>query len=216
MLDVATAIRLPDPYEKITTDLQQQGWCVCANFLSAEVVTALRQEALSQWQQGEFTPAGVGRGADRVVNTAIRSDKVNWLVAADGTAAQRVYWQAMEQLRLLLNRQLYLGLVDYEAHVSIYLPGDRYHRHVDQFRGSGRRAVSAILYLNNDWQTESGGELLLYTDMHSQTALQRIYPVAGQLVVFLSADFPHEVLPATRQRLSITGWYRTRSLASMW
>jgi SM-20-related protein len=28
--------------------------------------------------------------------------------------------------------------------------------------------------------------------------------------VFLSADLPHEVLPASRERLSLTGWFRRR------
>ena len=35
-------------------------------------------------------------------------------------------------------------------------------------------------------------------------------PAAGTLVVFMSGDFPHEVLPASRERLSLTGWYRRR------
>ena len=37
-----------------------------------------------------------------------------------------------------------------------------------------------------------------------------VLPEAGTLVVFLSADLPHEVLPATRERLSLTGWLRRR------
>ena len=35
-------------------------------------------------------------------------------------------------------------------------------------------------------------------------------PQAGTLALFLSADMPHEVLPATRERLSLTGWFRRR------
>jgi hypothetical protein len=34
----------------------------------------------------------------------------------------------------------------------------------------------------------------------------------GTLVVFLSDRFPHEVLPARRERLSLAGWFRRRSL----
>jgi len=36
-----------------------------------------------------------------------------------------------------------------------------------------------------------------------------IYPRDGRLVLFLSADFEHEVLPAARERLSVAGWFRT-------
>ena len=34
-----------------------------------------------------------------------------------------------------------------------------------------------------------------------------LYPEGGSLAVFMSAGFEHEVLPATRDRLSITGWF---------
>src|SRR5450830_1584970 len=37
-----------------------------------------------------------------------------------------------------------------------------------------------------------------------------VVPSGGCLVVFLSGDVPHEVLPATRERLSLTGWFRRR------
>ncbi|MNF18077.1 hypothetical protein D3C80_2219580 [compost metagenome] len=37
-----------------------------------------------------------------------------------------------------------------------------------------------------------------------------VMPTGGCLVVFLSGDVPHEVLPASRDRLSITGWFRRR------
>ena len=67
--------------------------------------------------------------------------------------------------------------------------------------------MSAVFYLNPDWQAEQGGALRLYlTDGSTHDVL----PEAGTLVVFLSADLPHEVLPATRERLSLTGWFRRR------
>jgi SM-20-related protein len=37
-----------------------------------------------------------------------------------------------------------------------------------------------------------------------------VQPTGGCLVVFLSGEVPHEVLPATRERLSLTGWFRRR------
>ena len=36
------------------------------------------------------------------------------------------------------------------------------------------------------------------------------FPEGGSLVVFLSAELPHEVLPASRERMSIAGWFRRR------
>jgi SM-20-related protein len=33
-------------------------------------------------------------------------------------------------------------------------------------------------------------------------------PIGGTLVLFMSADMPHEVLAAHRSRYSIAGWFR--------
>ncbi len=41
-------------------------------------------------------------------------------------------------------------------------------------------------------------------------------PIGGCLVVFLPGDIPHEVLPATRDRLSLTGWFRRRGNELFW
>jgi SM-20-related protein len=67
--------------------------------------------------------------------------------------------------------------------------------------------VSAVFYLNPAWQPEQGGVLRLY--LADQTT-RDVPPEAGSLLVFLSADMPHEVLPASRERLSLTGWFRRR------
>jgi SM-20-related protein len=39
-----------------------------------------------------------------------------------------------------------------------------------------------------------------------------IEPVGGRLVCFLTPGRVHEVLPARRERLSISGWFRGREL----
>jgi SM-20-related protein len=35
-----------------------------------------------------------------------------------------------------------------------------------------------------------------------------VIPNVGTVVVFLSEEFPHEVLPALRDRYAIAGWFR--------
>ena len=39
----------------------------------------------------------------------------------------------------------------------------------------------------------------------------RVMPRMGKLAVFLSEEFPHEVLPARRDRYSIAGWFRVNT-----
>ena len=112
-----------------------------------------------------------------------------------------------DELRQALNQAFYLGLADYESHFAHYPPGAFYQKHLDRFRDDDRRTVSAVLYLNDDWQADQGGALRLYPDGGEPLD---VLPEAGTLVLFMSADLPHEVLPATRERLSLTGWFRRR------
>jgi SM-20-related protein len=70
------------------------------------------------------------------------------------------------------------------------------------------------LYLNNNWHSDDGGQLRMFLDKKDETKFIDITPQSGTLVVFLSSDFLHEVLLAKRERMSVTGWFRTRSLNS--
>ena len=55
-----------------------------------------------------------------------------------------------------------------------------------------------------------GGDLSFASGGYGGTPLRDVLPVAGTLVCFLSDRFDHEVLPATRERLALTGWFRRR------
>lgn len=199
-----------DLYGQIAQGLADDGWCVTPGFVSPELREQLAREAQEGWLAGEFRPAGVGRGVDLEVRPEIRNDRVNWLDPAELTPAQQTYIDQLEQLRQALNSRMYLGLFDFEGHLAVYPPGSYYRRHRDQFRGIGLRTMTSILYLNDDWAARDGGQLRLYTDPDDPRAYQDILPHGGRLVTFLSAEFEHEVRPATRDRLSLTGWFRIR------
>ena len=199
-------------YEKISCALEKDGFCVEDNFLPTSIITQLRNDLLQQWGKEEFRSAAIGKGTNRTTNASIRNDEIKWLDKETMTAVQSYYYQSMDNLRLHLNRLLYLGLVDFEAHQALYSEGSYYKKHLDQFRDSSLRKVTTILYLNDVWQEDDGGELLIYKDMIDENIVKKILPQGGRLVVFLSSEFPHEVLPAARQRLSITGWFKTREI----
>lgn len=190
------------------TQLAEPGWVVLDDALPLAQVRALHAQAEQEWRQGKFRAAGVGQG--RVVTPGIRADRIHWVdTAEEGALAAYHTW--IEALRLAINETLWLGLFDFEAHFAVYPPGAFYRKHVDNLRGSNSRLVTAILYLNEAWQPEEGGQLRLYTD--GEGAYQDIYPCAGRLVLFRSELFWHEVLPATRARYSLTGWLRARGAA---
>lgn len=153
-----------------------------------------------------LTPAGIGREGEHQVNRFVRGDQTRWLEPGQPVAAALLGW--MERLRLGINRRLYLGLFDYEAHYARYAPGAFYRRHLDAFAGGGtNRVLSTVLYLNPAWGADDGGEMLLYAD-DGREVLERLAPVYGRLAVFLSERFPHEVLPTRRTRYSVAGWFR--------
>jgi len=200
----------PDLADHIAASLADRGWCVSDDFVPPLLVSQLRHEAHERWQSGDFRPAGVGRGEDRQLRPDVRTDRVDWLDPAALSAAQHLYWNALEQVRLAVNRTMFLGLYDFEAHLAVYPPGSRYRRHLDQFLGIGRRHLTCILYLNDRWNDADGGQLRIYTDPDDPDACEELLPLGGRLVTFLSARFLHEVLPARRERFSLTGWFRRR------
>jgi len=152
-----------------------------------------------------FYPAGVGREQQRQVNAFIRRDRIRWLDWDDQPT--RFYLAWAEQLRLHLNRALFLGLFDYECHYSHYPRKAFYKKHLDAFQGNSSRRLSSVLYLNPAWQPCDGGELMMYA-ADGFTLMDKITPTFGKMVLFMAEEFPHEVLPTQCSRYSLTGWYR--------
>jgi SM-20-related protein len=198
-------------FQDIAEELARRGWCVRGGLLDAGTVASLAEEARTGWLGGQFRGAGTGRSTGRGVRPEIRSDRIHWLDPAETTEAQRSYLEAMDSLRLVLNRELFVGLVSLESHLAVYPPGAFYQRHLDRFSDSDERAISCVFYLNLDWKASAGGQLRIYTGPDDSTDYEDVLPEAGRLAVFRSDTFYHEVLPAERERFSITGWFRRAS-----
>jgi SM-20-related protein len=120
----------------------------------------------------------------------------------------RRYFRRLEELRTAFNRELYLGLHDFEAHLAAYPPGSFYLRHRDRLRRDELRTVSVLLYLNPRWQEEEGGALRLHGV--GAGGFLDVPPRAGTLATFLSGEIEHEVRLTHRLRLSLTAWFRRR------
>jgi SM-20-related protein len=196
--------------DRICAAIANEGCAVEADFLPQAMVAALADEAHARDAAGEFHAAGVGRGAAHVRRSDVRGDRILWLDQNVASSSQHPFWQALDALRLALNETLLLGLFSFEGHYALYPPGSYYRRHRDQFRGAGPsdiRVISCAMYLNENWALADGGALRIYDGERVRDVL----PVAGTLVCFLSDRFEHEVLPATRERLSLSGWFRRRA-----
>lgn len=194
-------------FARIADDLRAEGVAVIHDAFPPDLLDPLRDAAQSL-PVGEFSAAAIGRGDGRQQDVSVRGDSIHWLGGENPAAAR--FLDHMERLRVHLNRRLFLGLFDYEAHFARYDPGARYQRHLDAFHGRGDRRVSTVFYLNDDWPADAGGELLIYRGESAQV-LHRVRPTGNTLVVFLSDEFPHEVLPASQTRWSIAGWFRVNN-----
>lgn len=194
--------------ESIVDTVAASGWCVTPGFLSIEETAALRAECLALHRADNFHRAGVGKGQAEV-RGEIRGDHVLWVNDESAGPSLKPVLTRLEGLRQAVNRALLLGLFDLEMHFAVYPVGAGYQRHLDRFREDDRRTLTVILYLNPpDWGEEDGGQLLFWPD--PEAAPQVIVPTGGTLVTFLSDCYWHEVLPTTRERLSLTGWFRRR------
>jgi SM-20-related protein len=188
-------------------DLRGNGIAVRERFLTPRQVRALVRCARARQERGDFVPARIGANRRALRRGEIRGDSICWLAEPLFPPERRLFG-ALEQLRLVLNREALLGLFELEMHYAWYPPGTGYARHVDQPQGSDQRRVSLVLYLNQRWSARDGGELKIVDDAgHTR----KVEPVAGRLVAFLSAGREHEVLPTRRARLSLTGWFRGRA-----
>lgn len=196
---------------RVIADIAARGFTIVGDFLPAQAIAALRTEAFRRDAAGELVAAGIGRATERAVRSDIRGDRIRWLSDEHPAPAERALHDALTALREAVNRHLLLGAWRFEGHYALYPPGAAYARHRDAFRGqracAGGRVVSCILYLNEDWHATDGGALRIRFD---NGATCDVLPEGGTLVAFLAADFEHEVLPATRPRLAVTGWFRTR------
>jgi SM-20-related protein len=181
---------------------------VADDFIDAKLLAELRERCIELHTSGGLRPARVGRGDDAKLVPEVRGDFISWLTQPERDAEQRVLAR-LDELRAAFNRDLMTGLEDFQGHFALYPRGAGYARHFDRLVGSDIRAISAALYLNDGWETDDGGELRLYT---GGGASVDILPRGGRLVAFQSDRFEHEVLPAQRERMSFTGWFRRRPL----
>lgn len=201
---------LQNTISTIVERIAEQGYAVIENFLSQDQVKALALQAQSLQNAGEMYKATTG--VAKVENATRRGDFIHWIEASQASTAEAAYLNAMAALQQAINQAFFLGLFELESHFAIYPPGAGYQKHLDQFIGKEERKVSCILYLNDNWHSDHGGQLRMYLDKKDDKRFIDITPQAGTLVVFLSSDFLHEVLPANRERMSVSGWFRTRSL----
>ena len=188
-------------YSKITDSLVDNGYIIIENALQKELPSKLLNAAKNET---DFKRAGISGAGDLHLDNERRRDKIYWIDESE--SSQKEFLEFADGLREYLNRSLYLGLSYYESHFAIYDIGDFYETHVDAFKNSKNRVVTTVYYLNEEWNENDGGELIVYDKNNKE--ITKVIPNANTLVVFMSEKFPHEVLSANKKRYSVAGWFR--------
>jgi SM-20-related protein len=200
---------MEDLLDYISQKIYQNSYVVVDGFMDEPYRKALLMEQTDLLNQGQFKKAAVGKGGQKQVRAEIRSDEVLWMDVDSLSPLQAIFWEKIEELRQVLNRRCFLGLKSFEGHFARYPIGSFYKRHVDQFHAVPHRIVTVILYLNESWSESDGGQLRMYFPQEDGSErIEDVLPVGGRLVVFLSEEIPHEVMPTQKERMSITGWLR--------
>lgn len=184
-------------------DLLEKGFSIKPFSLPYELSSSLSAYAQSLGLH-RFKRAGTGRDSEYQVNRFVRSDSIYWLTGRNIIEQTWLNWCG--ELQTYLNRQLFLGLRSFESHLACYQRGQFYKRHYDAFRGQSNRILSLAAYFNPEWLPGDAGELVLYTSDDDHNGI-KVRPDFGTILVFLSEEFPHEVLPANKTRLSVAGWF---------
>ena len=200
---------MEDLLDHISQEIYSNSYVVVDNFVDEAFRMALLKEQTDLLNQGQFTKAAVGKGDQKQVRAEIRSDEVLWMDATSLSPLQAIFWEKVVEVQQVLNRRCFLGLKSFEGHFARYPIGSFYKRHLDQFHAVPHRIVTLILYLNESWTEADGGQLRMYFPQEDGSErVEDVLPLGGRLVVFLSEEIPHEVLPTHKERISITGWLR--------
>ena len=177
---------------------------IAENFLSENLARHLKENLISHYSENRLRSAGTGNDTAVVHNKSVRSDIIYWLDRKHNNPHELAFFDLVDSFVGYLNSTCYTGITGYEFHYTLYEEGSFYKKHLDQFRNNDSRQYSMIMYLNDDWGEDDGGELCI----HHSDSIQHISPVNGKSVFFKSSELEHEVLLTNKPRMSITGWLK--------
>lgn len=196
--------------EKMMDELAEHGWSTSDQIFSNTHCFELRDELLDLESKNNLVKAEIGHLKTKIISQEIRGDYIFWLdpnaklISLSTQFAETL----LQKIQSTLNSSFYLGLKSHEAHFAYYPVGAKYDKHCDNHQGLNTRSITFVLYLNN-WKLADGGELVIYSPDNDLFEIHRLEPKMGQLILFRSELFPHQVLPSIVERCSLTGWFRT-------
>ena len=184
-------------------ELSEKMWTLIS--IDPEFCLQLRQSAKQRLEHQLFRQAELA--LNKKIISEIRNDQIFWLdeKTDSKTPAEEKILHNLQALQSELKTNLRVFLDSFECHYAFYDKGHFYKKHRDTTSHNNKRIFSFVIYLNPNWQPEDGGQLVGY-QADGEVSFE-IRPELGHLLLFRS-DLEHEVKPTTRERLSLTGWFR--------
>lgn len=181
--------------------LRRNGVLICDEFLSTDLYRHICDDFDFKRERGLFRGAYWGTPGQLKEDSDVRGDQILWWEDDTVCAAQTEFLSRVQKIESRMNQEFFLGLRDLEIHYACYPGGSRYEKHFDNPHGANRRVISGVFYLNSNWNSAHGGDLVFSRG-------ERIHPKGNRLVLFLSQEIEHEVEETTVIRKSIVMWFR--------
>ncbi|GLV40126.1 HIF prolyl hydroxylase [Carabus blaptoides fortunei] len=209
---------LDEVCRNVVRDMDAYGVCVVDNFLGDERGRSVLGEVLDMYSSGVFKDgqlvSSTGRKGDL---KTIRGDQITWIDGREkycsniGYLISQVDAVVMRANKMMNNGKMGSYTINgrTKAMVACYPgSGSHYVKHVDNPNRDGR-CITAIYYLNLDWDVKSSGGLLrIFPEGWRGDRVADIEPLFDRLLFFWSdRRNPHEVQPAYQTRYAITLWY---------
>ena len=176
-------------------------------FKSGELAYEEKNDATTQKKEGKY-----------------RDDEIAWLTGDERPVALGALSQFLrDTLGDILcnvfnekkdgsNKHLLLSPTDYHSDVMLSVYSSNrggFVKHLDHDDASDPRKISAVYYLNSQWnENENRGALLLYPEGGEDSTPVRVNPIRDRLVLFWSDTMYHAVEPSEgRKRFACSFWY---------
>nr|XP_018904664.1 PREDICTED: egl nine homolog 1 [Bemisia tabaci] len=214
--DVAQQTLMEEICRNVIADMDAYGVCVVDNFLGATRGMAVLEEVIGMYQTGIFKDGQLVSNKARNDLRTIRGDQITWIDGTEeschniGMLISRVDSIIIRANQLPNNGKMGNYTINgrTKAMVACYPGhGSHYVKHVDNPNRDGR-CITAIYYLNRDWDIQHNGGLLRIFPEGWSHQVADIEPLFDRILFFWSdRRNPHEVQPAFKTRYAITLWY---------
>lgn len=212
----ASVLNLDAETMKYLTSASEYGGLVClTNIVGPKLMLQLHNEAKAlrgslkpseywnRWQEGRADSyCLIDKGTMEIMGYAAMTFAIDLLEEICQRLAEFDGVRPTAKLQLAC---FAAGSAGYEAHTDGSKAEELGTMPEDQKMMISARRITAILYLNEQWEDSNGGALRAFGE--DESSYVEAFPHGGSLALFRSRDLVHQVMPTSRDRYALTMWY---------